>query len=212
MAEEDLNNLKKSIEDLKSPVEKILEAISINKPSLIELPVIDIKSTSSLSVDWVDEFIKTLESIGGKVIQLSSIDLIKLEIQQAKLRGEYIVNTLPLLGEVNNEINPTMEASLLESIDRAYIEGSIGVAENGSVWLYEHQIKNRLLPFICQHLVICLNINKIVPNMHEAYQQVDVAKEGYGVFLAGPSKTADIEQSLVIGAHGARSLLVYLIS
>lgn len=192
--------------------EKILGAISINKPSLIELPVIDIKSTSSLSVDWVDEFIKTLESIGGKVIQLSSIDLIKLEIQQAKLRGEYIVNTLPLLGEVNNEINPTMEASLLESIDRAYIEGSIGVAENGSVWLYEHQIKNRLLPFICQHLVICLNINKIVPNMHEAYQRVDVAKEGYGVFLAGPSKTADIEQSLVIGAHGARSLLVYLIS
>ncbi len=192
--------------------EKILGAISINKPSLIELPVIDIKSTSSLSVDWVDEFIKTLESIGGKVVQLSSIDLIKLEIQQAKLRGEYIVNTLPVLGEVNNEINPTMEASLLESIDRAYIEGSIGVAENGSVWLYEHQIKNRLLPFICQHLVICLNINKIVPNMHEAYQQVDVAKEGYGVFLAGPSKTADIEQSLVIGAHGARSLLVYLIS
>ncbi len=192
--------------------EKILGAISINKPSLIELPVIDIKSTSSLSVDWVDEFIKTLESIGGKVVQLSSIDLIKLEIQQAKLRGEYIVNTLPVLGEVNNEINPTMEAGLLESIDRAYIEGSIGVAENGSVWLYEHQIKNRLLPFICQHLVICLNINKIVPNMHEAYQQVDVAKEGYGVFLAGPSKTADIEQSLVIGAHGARSLLVYLIS
>ena len=192
--------------------EKILGAISINKPSLIELPVIDIKSTSSLSVDWVDEFIKTLESIGGKVVQLSSIDLIKLEIQQAKLRGEYIVNTLPILGEVNNEINPTMEAGLLESIDRAYIEGSIGVAENGSVWLYEHQIKNRLLPFICQHLVICLNINKIVPNMHEAYQQVDVAKEGYGVFLAGPSKTADIEQSLVIGAHGARSLLVYLIS
>jgi L-lactate dehydrogenase complex protein LldG len=192
--------------------EKILGAISINKPSLIELPVIDIKSTSSLSVDWVDEFIKTLESIGGKVIQLSSIDLIKLEIQQAKLRGEYIVNTLPVLGEVNNEINPTMEASLLESIDRAYIEGSIGVAENGSVWLYENQIKNRLLPFICQHLVICLNINKIVLNMHEAYQQVDVAKEGYGVFLAGPSKTADIEQSLVIGAHGARSLLVYLIS
>jgi L-lactate dehydrogenase complex protein LldG len=192
--------------------EKILGAISINKPALIELPVIDIKSTSSLAADWVDEFIKTLESIGGKVIQLSSIDLIKLEIQQAKLRGEYIVNTLPLLGEVNNEINPTMEASLLESIDKAYIEGSIGVAENGSVWLYEHQIKNRLLPFICQHLVICLNINKIVPNMHEAYQQVDVAKEGYGVFLAGPSKTADIEQSLVIGAHGARSLLVYLIS
>ncbi len=192
--------------------EKILGAISINKPALIELPVIDIKSTSVLAADWVEQFTKTLESIGGKVIQLSSIDVIKEEIQQAKIVGEYIVNTLPILGEVNNEINSTMEASLLETIDRAYIEGSMGVAENGSVWLYEHQIKNRLLPFICQHLVICLNVNKIVPNLHEAYKQIDVAKEGYGVFLAGPSKTADIEQSLVIGAHGARSLLVYLIS
>jgi L-lactate dehydrogenase complex protein LldG len=192
--------------------EKILGAISINKPALIELPVIDIKSTSVVAADWVEQFTKTLESIGGKVIQLSSIDVIKEEIQQAKIGGEYIVNTLPILGEVNNEINSTMEASLLETIDRAYIEGSMGVAENGSVWLYEHQIKNRLLPFICQHLVICLNVNKIVPNLHEAYKQIDVAKEGYGVFLAGPSKTADIEQSLVIGAHGARSLLVYLIS
>ena len=192
--------------------EKILEAISINKPALIELPVIDIKSTSVLAADWVEQFTKTLESIGGKAILLSSIDVIKEEIQQAKIGGEYIVNTLPILGEVNNEINSTMEASLLETVDRAYIEGSMGVAENGSVWLYEHQIKNRLLPFICQHLVICLNVNKIVPNLHEAYKQIDVAKEGYGVFLAGPSKTADIEQSLVIGAHGARSLLVYLIS
>ena len=192
--------------------EKILGAISINKPALIELPVIDIKSTSVLAADWVEQFTKTLESIGGKVIQLSSIDVIKEEIQQSKIGGEYIVNTLPILGEVNNEINSTMEASLLETVDRAYIEGSMGVAENGSVWLYEHQIKNRLLPFICQHLVICLNVNKIVPNLHEAYKQIDVAKEGYGVFLAGPSKTADIEQSLVIGAHGARSLLVYLIS
>ena len=162
--------------------EKILGAISINKPALIELPVIDIKSTSVLAADWVEQFTKTLESIGGKVIQLSSIDVIKEEIQQAKIGGEYIVNTLPILGEVNNEINSTMEASLLETVDRAYIEGSMGVAENGSVWLYEHQIKNRLLPFICQHLVICLNVNKIVPNLHEAYKQIDVAKEGYGVF------------------------------
>ena len=47
--------------------------------------------------------------------------------------------------------------------------------------------------------------------MHQAYQQIDTGKEGFGVFIAGPSKTADIEQSLVIGAHGARSLIVYII-
>ena len=48
--------------------------------------------------------------------------------------------------------------------------------------------------------------------MHHAYQQTNVFEEGFGVFIAGPSKTADIEQSLVIGAHGARSLTVYLLN
>jgi L-lactate dehydrogenase complex protein LldG len=41
----------------------------------------------------------------------------------------------------------------------------------------------------------------IVPTMHEAYRQINIAEEGWGAFIAGPSKTADIEQSLVIGAH-----------
>ncbi|MEJ7589840.1 MAG: LUD domain-containing protein, partial [Ferruginibacter sp.] len=117
----------------------------------------------------------------------------------------------PQLGDVSTEINSSMHAGSLELVYKTYIQATIGVAENGAVWIYESQMKNRLLPFICQHLVIYLDVKNIVPTMHEAYELIDVAKEGYGVFLAGPSKTADIEQSLVIGAHGARSLLVYLI-
>ena len=191
--------------------EKILHAISINKPALTELPVIDIKSHTVSATDLVQQFIKTLESIGGKAIQISAIDAVREEIEQARARGEYVVNTLPYLGEVNNEINTHMDAGSLEKVYKTYIEATLGVAENGSVWLYESQMKNRLLPFICQHLVICLDVNRIVPNMPEAYQQIEIAKEGYGLFLAGPSKTADIEQSLVIGAHGARSLVVYLV-
>jgi L-lactate dehydrogenase complex protein LldG len=66
------------------------------------------------------------------------------------------------------------------------------------------------VPFICQHLVICIRATDLVPNMHEAYDRIR-EMEGYGLFLAGPSKTADIEQSLVIGAHGARSLVVYVV-
>lgn len=192
--------------------EKILNGISINKPALIELPVIDVKTAGDSPIALVQQFMNTLGGIGGKAIQISSIDMINDEIRQSRALGQYIVNTVPSLGEVNNEINSNMDAGLLEQVYKTYIEATLGVAENGSVWLYEGQIKNRLLPFICQHLVICLNANKIVANMHEAYDQIEIDREGYGVFLAGPSKTADIEQSLVIGAHGARSLLVYLIN
>lgn len=191
--------------------EKILQAIYINKPALTELPVIDIKIPVVSAADLVLQFSKTLEGIGGKAIQVSDINTVREEIEQARARGEYVVNTLPYLGEVNNEINTHMNAGSLEKVYKTYIEATLGVAENGSVWLYESQMKNRLLPFINQHLVICLDANRIVANMHEAYQQIEISKEGYGLFLAGPSKTADIEQSLVIGAHGARSLVVYLV-
>ena len=191
--------------------EKILQTISINKPTFIEMPAMEIERAVSEPVAALHQFIKTLEGIGGKVAQVSDINIVKEDLKQSRDAGAYIVNTIPLLGEVNNEINEVMDANSLEPVYKTYIEASIGVAENGAVWLYESQMKNRLLPFICQHLIICLDAKNIVPTMHEAYQQIDVAKEGYGVFLAGPSKTADIEQSLVIGAHGARSLMVWLL-
>jgi L-lactate dehydrogenase complex protein LldG len=99
----------------------------------------------------------------------------------------------------------------LEKIEVAIIEGSIGVAENGAVWVHEKSMVHRALPFICQHLILVLPMQKIVSTMHEAYANIDITKYGFGTFIAGPSKTADIEQALVIGAHGPRSLKVYLV-
>lgn len=46
--------------------------------------------------------------------------------------------------------------------------------------------------------------------MHQAYKKLSSNAIDFGVFISGPSKTADIEQSLVIGAHGALSLSVFL--
>jgi L-lactate dehydrogenase complex protein LldG len=48
--------------------------------------------------------------------------------------------------------------------------------------------------------------------MHEAYERISFRGRGFGTFIAGPSKTADIEQSLVIGAHGPKELTIVLVS
>ena len=56
-----------------------------------------------------------------------------------------------------------------------------------------------------------LDKKDIVATMHHAYKKIDIEREGFGIFIAGPSKTADIEQSLVIGAHGARTATIYVV-
>ncbi|HLP38929.1 LutC/YkgG family protein [Lacibacter sp.] len=189
--------------------ETILKAISANKPTLVDLPAIDLATVIQYG-DLVEQYKTVLQSIGGGTIELQDINSLKAELQTKKANGDFVVNRIAALGDVENSLDH-LTATDLAAVDTAYLEGSIAVAENGAIWLYESQMGNRLLPFICQHLVIVIERKNIVPTMHHAYQQIETAKEGFGVFLAGPSKTADIEQSLVIGAHGARSLIVYII-
>ena len=93
--------------------------------------------------------------------------------------------------------------------DIAVVKGEIGVAENAAVWIPQ-TVKYKALYFIAEKLVIVLDKNRIVSNMHQAYERVKDEKYKFGTFISGPSKTADIEQALVMGAHGARDVLVIL--
>ncbi|MDB5022907.1 MAG: lactate utilization protein [Mucilaginibacter sp.] len=69
----------------------------------------------------------------------------------------------------------------------------------------------RALPF-SQHLAVIIEADAIAASMHEAYKRINQANYGFGSFIAGPSKTADIEQSLVIGAHGPKSMTVFILA
>lgn len=189
--------------------ENILNAITMNQPEFIEIPVID----SSVVIQYDDvyaQFKIVLESIGGKVELISDIAVLKDLLIADKTSGNFVINTITALGDVDNQV-ASLSAFELEKVEKAYIKGTIGVAENGAVWIYESQMINRLVPFICQHLILVIEKKNIVDTLHQAYEKLDVAKEGFGAFIAGPSKTADIEQSLVIGAHGARSAVIYVI-
>ena len=188
--------------------EKILSAITANKPALTGLPDVNLQHVTNYD-DMVAKFTATLEGIGGKVVELENMNQLESGISNEINEGLFILNAIHADAA---KLNSSQSATDLEAVHKAYLKASIGVAENGSVWISESQMINRLLPFICQHLVIVLEKVNLVSTMHHAYQKVNVFEEGFGVFIAGPSKTADIEQSLVIGAHGARSLTVYLLN
>lgn len=187
----------------------IFNALKNNKPELVELPHIDIDKVISFE-DLAQQFAATLTKIGGQVINLPNMDAVKEAFANELAEDEYIINVLDSTHIERQELL-NLTSYELASVDKVFIKGTLGIAENGSIWVDENQMGNRLLPFISQHLIIVLNKRDIVATMHQAYQKINVAETGFGTFIAGPSKTADIEQCLVIGAHGARSLKVFLV-
>lgn len=108
------------------------------------------------------------------------------------------------------QIYKDMQGKDLAQLELAILDAKYGVAENGGVWIEESQMPLRIIPFICEHLVIRLQVQDIVPTMHHLYETINLKSSGYCTFIAGPSKTADIEQSLVVGAQGSRTHTVVL--
>lgn len=91
-------------------------------------------------------------------------------------------------------------------------EAEFGVAENGSVWLRGSRLGERSALFLATRVLVVVERNSIVADVHAAYARIDMTNEAFGIFVAGPSKTADIEQSLVVGAHGAKELTIALVA
>lgn len=189
---------------------KILNAVLMNQPEPSALPVLNFLTEDANTLR--EKFTTVLTGIGGQVIDVESIGDIRFYILNNYGAGLRKVTTVHLLSDVLEPVRVNSpDPHSLQNVDHAVIEANFAVAENGAVWLTEDRYP-RVLPFITQNLVVIVNVKDIVPTMHEAYQRIGDSEYGFGTFIAGPSKTADIEQSLVLGAHGARSMTVFLLS
>lgn len=159
--------------------------------------------------DPVEAFIQTATTAAGaNVIQVKDHDDINDLIRQAYPDAKMIASNVP---GVRADLNPddVRRPQDLDGTDVGVVQGTVGCAENACIWVPE-TMKQRAVCFIPEYLVIILDRKNIVNNMHEAYARIEMPEMGFGAFISGPSKTADIEQALVYGAQSCCGVTIIL--
>jgi len=189
---------------------QILQKIKNSQPNIVaDLPDLNVLGSDQFEV--LDTYKTVLKNIGGDFIEVANYNEIIDFLQHNYALERRIITTVPELSEVAVLDWKNEDPHLLQNVELTIIKAHFGVAENSALWVTDDLLGQRVAPFIAQYLAIIVNKKDIIPTMHQAYERIGNQEYGFGTFIAGPSKTADIEQSLVLGAHGARGLIVFLL-
>jgi len=189
---------------------EILQKIKQNQPSIIaDLPNLNVLSSENSNV--LETYKTVLKNIGGEPVEVAGYHEILDFIRNNYALDRRIITTIPELSEVASLDWKNDDPHTLQNVELAIVSAHFGVAENSALWVTDDILGQRVAPFIAQYLAIIVKKNDILATMHQAYDKIGNLEYGFATFIAGPSKTADIEQSLVLGAHGARGLIVFLL-
>ena len=188
----------------------ILEKIRAGKPDFFPRP--EMPDFAYESADLAGDFVRMAESFDAKTGHIRGIEEIDPYIKEHFADVTTIYSAVEGVGgnvHPGRELNRPRDA---QQVDLSVIHGVFGVAETGSVWVTNEQLTMNSLGLLAKHLIIVLREQDMVGNMHEAYRRAQLGSQQYGVFMTGPSATADIEAVRVTGAQGALSTTVLLLS
>ncbi|WP_059025822.1 LutC/YkgG family protein [Gabonibacter massiliensis] len=185
----------------------ILNRIKAHPVPEVERPAMDFEPMTF--EDKIRHFMEVAQLVGCDVFLLEKGGDINETIRKQYPDAKVIASDLPGIACATLNPDALTDPRELNGTDVGVIRGEFGVIENGAVWIRQ-STRYKALYFISESLVIVLDRHQIVNNMHEAYRHPYFNDFGYGCFIAGPSKTADIEQALVIGAHGPKAVTIIL--
>lgn len=204
-----------------SSKEDILKKYRANVRERFDMP--DLSDIAAVKYpDPLLQFMNMTKNVGGNAIEVEKGRDINALIRELYPDAKEIASNLPEITIATRNPDDVGRARDLNGTDVGVVRGMFGVAENACVWIPQ-QMKEKAVMFISENLIILLDKKQIVNNMHEAYKRLSESSGknagnsdgfedyGYGTFISGPSKTADIAQVLVMGAQAARSATVLLL-
>jgi L-lactate dehydrogenase complex protein LldG len=186
--------------------DKILGAIRANKPAAVAHPG---DFTPVRSVDPFATYADRIKLSGGEAVRLLDESLADAVTRLFSDCG----TRLSFVADVPSTTALPADDAGYTALDLAVIPGRLAVAENGAVWVDFADDRARRASLLARDVALVVPAGALVATMHDAFAHpaFRASCAGQGVFLSGPSKTADIEQCLVIGAHGPCSLRVFFV-
>ena len=192
--------------------EEILAALRRNAPPAAPRPALD--GVAAAFPDLPARFAEAVAAVGGTLVRVPDLGAADVALRALPIHAQArrIASLVPGVGAATVDAAAVKDPHALADLDLVVLRATLGVAENGACWIDGPSLPHHALVVIPEHLAVVVDAATLVTDQHAAYAALDLAgRPRWGLFLAGPSKTADIEQSLVIGAHGARSATVLLV-
>jgi L-lactate dehydrogenase complex protein LldG len=185
----------------------IIDSVRKSQPvsrSMPQIPHFDIDDAN----DRVELFIQGVMRMAGTVIRDMVPDLddfVRNRFPDAKV----ICSAVP---ECKGTIRPKELTHWSEAskIDVSIVRSPLGVAETGSVLLSDVELQINTIAFLSHDLIVLLDPNKIVQNIHHAYQHPYFKTRPYSLLMTGPSGSGDIGGVTVHPAQGVKTLTVIL--
>ena len=189
--------------------EAILDRIRRNSPDQkVEHPGIPNFEWTGGSVKTA--FVSRLEEAGGAAHEIATPADAEAKLKALHPDAKVVCSAVPEIAGTRR-IENVRDPHELADVDVSVVRAQFAIAEGGAVWLTQEDLVVDALGFLSQHLVVLLDPEQIVPDMHQAYRRARLDKTAYGCFMMGPSATADVEATLVHGAQGPRSLNVFFL-
>jgi L-lactate dehydrogenase complex protein LldG len=189
--------------------DEILAAVRSALPPAVPAPDLQaaVRAFARQAGDQTFQFTEAARASGCVVMEMQR-ESVARAVSELDPVASRILSAIP---DVASSIAVPTDLRMLRDLDVFVCEAELGVAENGAVWLTAPRSSDRAALFLARQVVVVLDGGAIVRDLHDAYARIDVGAVPFGVFVAGPSKTADIEQALVIGAHGPKQLTILVV-
>lgn len=155
-----------------------------SKSDLAELlaQVIEKSNFNSLALDGNAD---ALEIASRAAINLAALEIIDVTTLAAEERRERLSNA-----------------------NLALLSAPYAIADIGSIVLFPNEMTSVLAHLLPECVMIIIRQDQMVANLGELFAQVPAERAKSMLLVTGPSRTADIEKILILGAHGPKRLIV----